>query len=227
MGVFTRSRSGKLVCRTWNRQAARRAGGRLISFGVTALELAHVSEPVGAGPAVLNTSVCMKPTRCFCVQTSFLCNVQNLTTGSGNAGTCEKLHGRSRIRLRQKAGVCVSALTLNAGQMIVTFVFQRAPVCVCVCVGERERESPQEKAQCAAEWSRNKVGFTAVYCSSELNRGLRVETSHIRSTFPTDTCGLPCTCLSEHKMFLPNIYLCSRLWPLAILRFDTSSDLCI
>ena len=31
------------------RQAGRRAGGRLISFNVTALELAHVSEPVGAG----------------------------------------------------------------------------------------------------------------------------------------------------------------------------------
>ena len=30
-----------------------------------------------------------------------------LTTGSGNASTCEKLHDRSRIRLRQKAGVCV------------------------------------------------------------------------------------------------------------------------
>ena len=38
-----------------------------------------------------------------------------LTSGSGNAGTCEKLHDRSRIRLRQKAGVCVC-------------------VCVCVCV---------------------------------------------------------------------------------------------
>jgi hypothetical protein len=34
-----------------------------------------------------------------------------LTTGSGNAGTCEKHHDRSRIRLRQKAGVCASALT--------------------------------------------------------------------------------------------------------------------
>jgi hypothetical protein len=30
-----------------------------------------------------------------------------LTTGSGNAGTCEKFHDRSRIRLQQKAGVCV------------------------------------------------------------------------------------------------------------------------
>jgi hypothetical protein len=38
--VFTRSRSGKLACR---------AGGRLDSFNVTALELAHVCEPVGAG----------------------------------------------------------------------------------------------------------------------------------------------------------------------------------
>ena len=36
-----------------------------------------------------------------------------LTTGSGNAGTYEKLHDRSRIRLRQKAGVCASALTIK------------------------------------------------------------------------------------------------------------------
>ena len=36
-----------------------------------------------------------------------------LTTGSGNAGTCEKLHDRSRIRLRQKAGVCVCASGLR------------------------------------------------------------------------------------------------------------------
>ena len=35
-----------------------------------------------------------------------------LTTGSGNAGTREKLHDRSRIRLRQKAGVCASARTV-------------------------------------------------------------------------------------------------------------------
>jgi hypothetical protein len=33
-----------------------------------------------------------------------------LTNGSGNSGTCEKLHDRSRIRLRQKASVCASAL---------------------------------------------------------------------------------------------------------------------
>jgi hypothetical protein len=33
-----------------------------------------------------------------------------LTTGSGNAGTCEKLNDRSRIRLRQKS----SALRLVA-----------------------------------------------------------------------------------------------------------------
>ena len=39
-----------------------------------------------------------------------------LTTGSGNAGTCEKLHDQSRIRLRQKAGVCASAVTVAAGQ---------------------------------------------------------------------------------------------------------------
>jgi len=39
-----------------------------------------------------------------------------LTTGSGNAGTCEKLHDRSRIRLRQKAGVCASALRGSEGR---------------------------------------------------------------------------------------------------------------
>ena len=36
-----------------------------------------------------------------------------LTTGNGNAGTCGKLHDRSRIRLLQKAGVCASALTVG------------------------------------------------------------------------------------------------------------------
>jgi len=35
-----------------------------------------------------------------------------LTTGSGNAGTCEKLRDRSRIRLRQKSGVCVCVQAL-------------------------------------------------------------------------------------------------------------------
>jgi len=49
MGIFTRSQSGKLACRTGTRQAGRRADDQLISFNVTALELAHVSEPVGAG----------------------------------------------------------------------------------------------------------------------------------------------------------------------------------
>ena len=37
-----------------------------------------------------------------------------LTTGSGNADTCEKLHDRSRIRLRQKASLCASALRNEA-----------------------------------------------------------------------------------------------------------------
>jgi hypothetical protein len=36
-----------------------------------------------------------------------------LTSGSGNAVTCEKLHDRGRIRLRQKAGVCASALAVG------------------------------------------------------------------------------------------------------------------
>jgi hypothetical protein len=34
-----------------------------------------------------------------------------LTTGSGNAGMCEKLRDRSRILIRQKAGVCASTVT--------------------------------------------------------------------------------------------------------------------
>jgi len=38
-----------------------------------------------------------------------------LTTGSGNASTCEKLHDRRRIRLRQKSGVCASALSVQTG----------------------------------------------------------------------------------------------------------------
>ena len=36
-----------------------------------------------------------------------------LTTGSGNVDRCEKLHDRSRIRFRQEAGACASALTLT------------------------------------------------------------------------------------------------------------------
>jgi hypothetical protein len=65
--------------------------------------------------AYLNLSVpgdsfkylCMKPTRCYLQSAAF--DIK-LTTGSGNAGTCENLHDGSRIRLRQKAGVCASAL---------------------------------------------------------------------------------------------------------------------
>jgi hypothetical protein len=36
-----------------------------------------------------------------------------LTTGSGNAGTCEKLHDRSWIRFRKKKPVCVQAALLR------------------------------------------------------------------------------------------------------------------
>jgi hypothetical protein len=36
-----------------------------------------------------------------------------LATGSGNAGTFEKLHDRRRIRIRQKADVCASALMVT------------------------------------------------------------------------------------------------------------------
>ena len=65
-----------------------RAGGRLISFNVTALQLAHVSEPVG----VLNTSVCLC-TNFFFVLRSISnwppaavmpVRVKNSTTGAGS-----------------------------------------------------------------------------------------------------------------------------------------------
>jgi hypothetical protein len=101
-GVFTRSRSaqappncryGKLACRTWNRQAGRRAGMRLINFNATALEFARLT------CAAFNIRL-----------TTYTWSV--VATGSGNAGTCEKLHDRSRIRFRQKAGVCASSLRL-------------------------------------------------------------------------------------------------------------------
>jgi hypothetical protein len=39
--------------------------------------------------------------------------------GSGNAGTCEKLHYRSRIQFRQKARVCASGLKLPDGAVPV------------------------------------------------------------------------------------------------------------
>jgi len=41
-----------------------------------------------------------------------------LTTGSGNAGTCGKLHHRSWIRLRQKAGVFASALRVFGNRVL-------------------------------------------------------------------------------------------------------------
>jgi hypothetical protein len=45
-----------------------------------------------------------------------------LTSGSGNAGTCEKLHDRGRIRLRQKAGVFASALIVPVSDVTITKV---------------------------------------------------------------------------------------------------------
>ena len=59
----------------------------------------------------LNTSVCMKPISMYKHLSCAAFKIK-LTTGSGNAGTRDKLHDRSRIRLRQKAGVFASALTL-------------------------------------------------------------------------------------------------------------------
>ena len=42
-----------------------------------------------------------------------------LTTGSCNVGTCEKLHDRSRIRIRQKAVVCASALKVSGSLCLI------------------------------------------------------------------------------------------------------------
>ena len=72
--------------------------------------------------AYLNLSVpgdcfkylCMKPTRCYLQSAAF--DIK-LTTGSGNAGTCENLHDRSRIRLRQKAGVCAGGVPSTAARL--------------------------------------------------------------------------------------------------------------
>jgi len=63
-----------------------------------------------------------------------------LTTGSGNAGTCEKLHDRSRIRLRQKAGMCASALRRRSAEARLLRLWVRIPlgtwifVCYECCV---------------------------------------------------------------------------------------------
>jgi hypothetical protein len=60
-----------------------------------------------------------------------------LTTGSSNAGTYEKLHDQSQIRLWQKAGVCASALIVRRHRFLcqdrnscvhqLTCVFVSAP----------------------------------------------------------------------------------------------------
>ena len=60
-----------------------------------------------------------------------------LTTGSSNAGTSEKLLGRSRSRTRQKAGMCASTQTLacflgtrhahTAGWLVGSAVISRPP----------------------------------------------------------------------------------------------------
>ena len=112
MGVFTRSRSGRLAG-----PANLRAGleldkpdaaqtSSLCGLSVSMYCVATCTRIwiCRCQTTVLNTSVCMKP-----------------TTGSGNAGTCEKLHDRSRIRLRQKAGVCASALTVWDSEQCVHY----------------------------------------------------------------------------------------------------------
>jgi len=130
MVVFTRSRSGKLACRTGTRQAGRRAGGRLISFNVTALELAHVSGPVGAGRLVwMPQSVwnlhgvnfrelpisAYKHLSCAAFKIK-------LTTGSGNAGTCEKLHDRSRCVCKRSNSLHFTSLHLPSKQNHFTYI---------------------------------------------------------------------------------------------------------
>jgi hypothetical protein len=92
--------------------------------------------------------------------------------------------------------VCVSSerapvrISLNAGQMI-TFVSQRTRACVFGLRACKRASSvamkPQEKTRFAAEWSRNKLGFTAVHCSSELKKEdykwrLRIYVRHFRQT---------------------------------------------
>ena len=110
-------RSGKLACRTWTGQAGRRPGGRLISFTVTEFELSHVSEPVGAGrlfeipQSVWNVHGVALAISMYKHLSCAAFKIK-LTTGSGNVGKCENLQDRSRIWLRQKAGVCASTLTL-------------------------------------------------------------------------------------------------------------------
>ena len=125
MGAFTRSRSGRVAG-----PANLRAGleldkpdaaqtSSLCGLSCTALQLAlpiSMHEHLLCA-AYLNLSVpgdcfkylCMKPTLCYLQSAAF--DIK-LTIGSGNAGTCENLHDRSGIRLRQKAGVCASALTV-------------------------------------------------------------------------------------------------------------------
>jgi hypothetical protein len=58
-----------------------------------------------------------------------------LTTGSANAGTCEKLHDPSRIRLLQKADVCASALIVPnelPGIMMKMTILVIDGTCICL-----------------------------------------------------------------------------------------------
>jgi hypothetical protein len=73
------------------------AGRRLISFHVTALESARLA-------------------RLTCAAFNIRLATHKICAGHGssNAGTCEKLHNRSRIQIRQKAGVCASGLRMKS-----------------------------------------------------------------------------------------------------------------
>ena len=63
-----------------------------------------------------------------------------LTTGSGNTGTCEKLHDRRRIRIQQKAGLCSSAVSrLSVSQSC----------CNCITVPLSARYTSSEWVWCS------------------------------------------------------------------------------
>ena len=98
MGAFTRSRSGRVAG-----PANLRAGPELDKP-----DAAQTSSLCGLSVSMYCVATCTRIWICRCQTTVLNTPVcMKPTTGSGNAGMCEKLHDRSRIRLRQKAGVCV------------------------------------------------------------------------------------------------------------------------
>jgi hypothetical protein len=104
-----RSRYGKLACRAGTRQA-----GPADQFQCNCIGICTLVWTSRCWMTVLNTWVCMKLTwLCFLYKhLSCAAFKIKLTSGSGNAITCEKLHDQDQIRLRQKASVCASTLTV-------------------------------------------------------------------------------------------------------------------